>query len=188
MMRRHVLFIGMSMIFAGSWLLPQTPARAGSSPDACTLYTQADAAALFGQTVSDAIPRTTMFPAGESCRYAFNEKGDIYGIKVRISTSADIEEEGVNSSAADLMARQKEARQAGGHAAKTFRPVAGLGDDAFWNGTDLWVLQGDNLLIIQVHSVLTGSFKDMAEAGTAREEQDLELSQKAAQTVLSRLQ
>ncbi len=186
-MRRHVLYISMSMIFAGSWLLSQTPAWAGSSPDACALYTQADAAALFGQTVSDGIPRTTMFPAGESCRYTFTEKGDSYGITMRVSTSAAIEGEGINSSAADLMTRQKEARQAG-HAAKTFRPVAGLGDDAFWNGTDLWVLQGDNLLIIQVHSVLAGSFKDMAEARAAREEQDLELSQKAAQAVLPRLQ
>jgi hypothetical protein len=35
--------------------------------------------------------------------------------------------------------------------------------------------------------VLEGSFKDMASARKAREEQDLALSQKAAQTVLPRL-
>jgi hypothetical protein len=185
-MKRPVLFIFMTLAICGSWLLPQGPVRAGVSPDACSLYTQADAAALFGHAVSAGLPRTTMFPAGESCRYSFTAKGDSYGITVRISTSAALEEEGINSSAADLMTRQKQARKRG-HAAKTFRPVSGLGEDAFWNGTDLWVLQGDNLLIIKVHSLLAGSFKDMAEARKAREAQDLDLSQKAAQTVLPRL-
>jgi hypothetical protein len=128
-----------------------------------------------------------MFPAGESCRYSFTEKGDSYGITVRISTSAAIREEGINDSAADVMTRQKKARQAGGHAAETFRPVPGLGDDAFWNGSDLWVLKGDFLAVVTVHSVLEGSFKDMTSARKAREEQDLALSQKAAQTVLPRL-
>jgi hypothetical protein len=85
------------------------------------------------------------------------------------------------------MTRQKKARQAGGHATETFRPVPGLGDDAFWNGSDLWVLKGDALVVVTVHSVLEGSFKDMASARKAREEQDLALSQKAAQTVLPRL-
>jgi hypothetical protein len=177
----------MLLSIAGSWLLLQGPARAGALVDVCGLFTQVDAETLFGQTVSDGIARTTMFPAGESCRYSFTAKGDSYGITVRVSTSAAIEEEGINSSAADLMARQKEARKSG-HAAKTFRPLSGLGDDAFWNGTDLWVLQGEKLLIIQVHSVLAGSFKDMAEARKAREEQDLDLSKKAVQAILTRLQ
>ena len=186
-MRRHAVYIGLALSLVCSWLLPLTAARAGASSDACGLYTRADAEGLFGQTVSDGIARTTMFPAGESCRYSFTEKGDSYGITVRISTSSAIREEGINDSAADVMTRQKKARTAGGHAAETFRPLQGLGDDAFWNGTDLWVLQGDDLLIIKVHSVLEGSFKDMAAARKAREEQDLSLSQKAAQTVLPRL-
>ncbi len=186
-MRRPVLYVGLALALVCSWLLPQTSAQAGASPDVCSLFTRADAEGLFGQTVSDGIARTTMFPAGESCRYSFTEKGDSYGITVRISTSVAIREEGINDSAADVMTRQKKARKAGGHAAETFRPVSGLGDDAFWNGTDLWVLQGDDLLIIKVHSVLEGSFKDMTAARKAGEEQDLALSQKAAKTVLPRL-
>jgi hypothetical protein len=186
-MRRPLLFFGIALAFACSWLLPQISAGAGASPDACGLYTRADAEGLFGKTVSDGIARTTMFPAGESCRYSFTEKGDSYGITVRICTSAAIREEGINDSAVDVMTRQKKARKAGGHAAETFRPLQGLGDDAFWNGSDLWVLQGDALLIVTVHSVLEGSFEDMAAARKAREEQDLALSQKAAQTVLPRL-
>lgn len=186
-MRRHMVTIGLALAFACSWLLPPTSARAGAASDACGLYTRADAEGLFSQTVSDGVSRTTMFPAGESCRYSFTAKGDSYGITVRISTSAAIREEGINDSAADVMTRQKKVRQAGGHAAETFRFVQGLGDDAFWNGSDLWVLQGDALLIVTVHSVLESSFKDMTAARKAREEQDLALSQKAAQTVLPRL-
>jgi hypothetical protein len=179
------LSIGLALVCA--WFMTPTSARAGASADACGLYTRADAEGLFSQTVSDGISRPTMFPAGESCRYSFTAKGDSYGITVRISTSAAIREEGINDSAADVMTRQKKARQAGGHAAETFRPVPGLGDDAFWNGSDLWVLQGDTLLIVTVHSVLEGSFKDMTAARKAREDQGLALSQKAAQTVLPRL-
>lgn len=186
-MRRHLLYVGMTLACFCAWLLPQTSTLAGASPDACGLYTRADAEGLFGRTVADGIARTTMFPAGESCRYSFTEKGDSYGITVRICTSAAIREEGINDSAADVMTRQKKARKAGGHAVDTFRPLQGLGDDAFWNGRDLWVLQGDNLLIVTVHSVLEGSFEDMAAARKAREEQDLALSQKAARTVLPRL-
>jgi hypothetical protein len=186
-MRRQVIHIGLTLALACAWFLPPTSARAVASADACGLYTRADAEGLFSQTVSDGVARTTMFPAGESCRYSFTAKGDSYGITVRISTSAAIREEGINDSAADVMTRQKKARQAGGHAAETFRPVPGLGDDAFWNGSDLWVLQGDTLLIVTVHSVLEGSFKDMTAARKAREDQGLALSQKAAQTVLPRL-
>jgi hypothetical protein len=65
--------------------------------------------------------------------------------------------------------------------------VPGLGDDAFWNGSDLWVLRGDFLVVVTAHSVLEDSFKDMTAARKAREEQDLTLSQKAAQTLLPRL-
>lgn len=186
-MKKHVLNLGLILVFACSWLAPQPSALAESASEACRFYTRADAEELFKQSVSDGVARTTMFPAGESCRYSFTEKGDSYGITVRVSTSAAIREEGINDSAADVMTRQKTARKAGGHAADTFRPVPGLGDDAFWNSTDLWVLQGDDLLIIKVHSVLEGSFKDMAAARKARQEQDLALSQKAAQTVLPRL-
>jgi len=183
--KSRVLSIGLALVCA--WFMTPTLARAGASADACGLYTRADAEGLFSQTVSDGVSRTTMFPAGESCRYSFTAKGDSYGITVRISTSAAIREEGINDSAADVMTRQKKARQAGGHAAETFSPVPGLGDDAFWNGSDLWVLQGDALVVVTVHSVLEGSFKDMTAARKAREDQDLALSQKAAQTLLLRL-
>jgi hypothetical protein len=186
-MKRNVVFLGLALVYACAWFLPSASARAGASPDACGLYTRADAEGLFSQTVSDGVARATMFPAGESCRYAFTAKGDSYGITVRISTSAAIREEGINESAADVMTRQKKARQAGGHAAETFRPVTGLGDDAFWNGSDLWILQGDALLIVTILSVLEGSFKDMAAVGKAREEQNLALAQKAAKTLLLRL-
>jgi hypothetical protein len=186
-MQRRVLFAGTILALAYAWFLPPTSARAGASSDACGLYTRADAEGLFSQTVSEGISRTTMFPAGESCRYSFTAKGDSYGITVRISTTTAIREEGINDSVADVMSRQKKARQAGGHAAETYRPVPGLGDDAFWNGSDLWILQGDVLVVVTVHSVLEGSFKDMTAAKKAREDQDLALSQKAAQTVLPRL-
>lgn len=186
-MRRQLFPVGLALVLVCSWLLPQTTARAETSSNACGLYTKADAEELFSQTVSEGVARATMFPAGESCRYSFTEKGDSYGITVRTATTAAIRDEGINDSAAEVMARQKKARKAGGHAADTFRAVSGLGDDAFWNGTDLWVLQGNDLLIIKVHSVLEGSFKDMDSARKARQEQDLALSQKAAQTILPRL-
>lgn len=187
-MEKKISAVRLITLLACCFLLPQVSAIAETIPDVCGLYTQADAGELFNQTVSDGIARSTMFPAGESCRYSFTNKGDTYGVTVRIATTASISDEGMNSSAGDLMTRQKKARKAGGHAADTFHPETGLGDDAFWNGTDLWVLQGEYLLIIKVHSLLEGTFEDMASARTARQEQDLSLSHKVAKTILSRLQ
>jgi hypothetical protein len=93
-MKRRVLFASMVLACACAWFLPSTSVRAGAASDACGLYTRADAEGLFSQTVSDGVARSTMLPAGESCRYSFTAKGDSYGITVRVSTSAAIQEEG----------------------------------------------------------------------------------------------
>ena len=61
-------------------------------------------------------------------------------------------------------------------------------DGAFWEGTSLWVLEGDVLLIFKVNSVLEGSFESREALDEAKEAQNLELSLKAAETVLSRLE
>ncbi len=153
----------------------------------CGIYTQADAAQLFQVAVSPGISKPAMLPAGESCRYRFNQNGDVYGIQVRITDNAALQEEGVYDSVQDLMARQKQARQSNAYAAKRYREIPGLGDEAFWSGDDLWVRKGERLVMITVNAFLAGSFKDMEEAGTAKEEQNLSLAQQAAQVILPRL-
>lgn len=183
------------LLIAASLLLATLACQLTSLPEAlaenptgpCALFAREDAEQLFGHTVENGTLRTTMFPAGESCRYTFTEQGDSYGITVRIATSATIREEGMNDSAADLMTHQKQARQGTGHAAETFLELPGPGEEAFWNGTDLWSRDGEHLLIITVHAMLEGQFRDMASAGKALAEQNLALSLQAAETVLARL-
>ncbi len=168
--------------------LPQISAKAEEQSVACGLYTKTDAEGLLQQTVTDGVPHKTVMPAGDSCRYTYSKNGDIYSLKLRISSSAEIKDEGIQDSAADVMQRQEEARKNNPHAADKFQKIPNLGSDAFWGGEDLWVLQGDTLLIISVHSFLKGSFQDMDELKKAREQQDKDLSLQIAKTVLAKLQ
>jgi hypothetical protein len=168
-------------------LLPITATLAGEPLAACNLYTKADAEALFQQTVSDGVTRKTMLPAGHSCRYTYTVNGDSYSLQLRVSTNADITEEGINESTSDLMQRQEATRKNKAYAAKKFHQIQNLGTDAFWGGEDLWVLQDDTLLIISIHSFLKGSFKTMDEGHQAHEEQDKELSLQVAKSVLLKL-
>lgn len=162
-------------------------AGAAEPTGACGIYTQADASQLFQVTVSAGISKPAMLPAGESCRYRFDQNGDVYGVNVRITDDAALREEGVYDSVQDLMARQKQARQSNAYAAKKYREIPGLGDEAFWSGDDLWVRKGGKLVMIKVNSFLSGSFQDMEAAAAAKEEQNLSLAQQAAQVILSRL-
>ncbi len=82
---------------------------------------------------------------------------------------------------------RKPPRKNSANAAKNFQKIPSLGDDAFWNGSDLWLLQGETLIIISVSSPLEGSFKNMEALNKARAEQDLALSLKVAETILGRL-
>jgi len=188
-MKKNNIFFTMipAMVFAVVFSVFGASARAEESPVPCKLYAQADAEALFNETVSAGVKKTAMLPAGETCRYTFNKKGDVFGLTVKVSTTEAIREEGIHDSAEDVFHRQIEARKNGAHASKTFKEVQGLGHGAFWEGTSLYVLEEDVLLIITVRSVLEGSFNNREAMEAAHEEQNLALSLKVAETVLSRL-
>jgi hypothetical protein len=166
-------------------LFASAESKAGAIP--CDYYTKEDAQKLFGVLVSGPIQKKTSLPAGQSCRYTFPYKGGTCGLTLSISTTSDIAEEGLFESAKDQMERQKRTRMSHQHASKSFKAIPGLGDDAFWTGKTLWVLKGETLMIITVHSALEGSFPNRTAADQAKEEQDLALSQQIAATVLSRL-
>ena len=186
-MRKIATTVGFVLTCLFTGLMLDTSAWAASGADVCGIYTQADASALLQESVPDGVSRTTTFPAGDSCRYTFQKNGGSYGIQVRVCESAAIKEEGIYESAADVMTRQVRAHQAKNLADDKFRLIPNLGDEAFWNGTDLFARKGDTLLIIKVNAFLTGSFKDMQEANNAAMDQNLKLSQHIAETVLSRV-
>lgn len=162
-------------------------AAVDSPPKPCELFTRADAESLFATKVSDPVERVVAVPAGNSCRYSFSQKGGSFGITIRVSTSRQIQEEGIFQSVPDQMERQKKARRSSETASKTFLEIPGLGDDAFWNGTDLWMCKGDVLVIITVSSVMEGTFPGMEAAEKAKSEKNLAMSRQAAGTILSRL-
>jgi hypothetical protein len=159
----------------------------GQQLNACELFTRDDAGKILGTTVSAGVSRTTMMPAGQSCRYTYQQNGSTYGVTVRIATDSEIKEEGINDSARDLMSRQKKARTDHAYAATTFTEMTSLADDAFWNGTDLWVLKGSVLFIVKSNSYLSGTFKSKDEARKAAETKNLQFSLDIAKIVISRL-
>ncbi len=184
-MSRNILTVYTIIVLACLFQLTLT--HADEAPGACGLYTKTDAENLFKQTVTDGITHKTVMPAGESCRYTYTKNGDTYSLKIRVSNSDEIKSEGIQDSASDVMQRQEEARKNNQNAAKNFQKIPNLGTDAFWGGEDLWVLKDDTLIIISIHSFLSGSFKDMGELQKAREEQDMNLSLQVAKSVLTRL-
>jgi hypothetical protein len=113
--------------------------------------------------------------------------GSVYGVTLRITTDSEIKEEGFNDSAADLMSKQKKARAGHAYAATTFKEITGLSDDAFWNGTDLWVLKGRVLFIVKSNAYLSGTFKNKDEAKQAAETRNLQISLDIAKVVMSGL-
>ena len=104
-----------------------------------------------------------------------------------MSTSEAISEEGIFDSAKDVFERQVSARKANEKALKKFREIEELGDGAFWEGSSLWVLNNDVLLIVKVNSLLKGSFKDKEALDAAQEKQNFALSLVVAEIVLPRL-
>jgi len=153
----------------------------------CDLFTQADAEALFAVTVPEGVTRDAMTPAGKSCRYTFEKEGASYGLTLKICTTRAIAEEGIFDSASDVFERQVKARQGNAEAAKKFKKIEAFGEVALWEGTALWVLDGDVLLIITVRSPLDGSFESREAMDAAQEAKNLSLSLEVAETALSRL-
>ncbi|MBA3028405.1 MAG: hypothetical protein FP816_06270 [Desulfobacteraceae bacterium] len=187
MEKKHfVLFLVAAITWA--FVMPMSRVQAETATDACSLFTRGNAEILFKETVSEGISRDTTAPAGHSCRYSFNKKGGAYGIKVRVSTHTALQAEGIYASAAEIMERQKNARKASSYASKSFKEVPGHGDDAFWNGTDLWLIKGETLIIITVNAFLDIAAKDMATLEKAKEEKNYSLSLQAAETILSAIQ
>lgn len=164
------------------------PVSASATPDPCEIFTRQDAEVLFKEPVSEGKVREASLPAGIACRYSFKKGENVYGVTVRLSTSDAIVEEGIHESAKDVFERQVKARRSNEEASKKLIEIDDLGDGAFWEGTSLWTLKGDYLVIITVHSVLEGSFGSMDEMNAAQQEQDLALSVEVTGTVLERLE
>jgi hypothetical protein len=184
--KSHISVIILSFLLVVATFVTPKEAR-GQQPNACELLTRDDADKILGATVSAGVSRTTMMPAGQSCRYTYQMNGSVYGVTLRITTDSEIKEEGLNDSAADLMSKQKKARAGHAYAATTFKEITGLSDDAFWNGTDLWVLKGRLLFIVKSNAYLSGTFKNKDEAKQAAETRNLQISLDIAKVVMSGL-
>jgi len=177
-MRRTMVFLIAAALAAG---FLSVPAWGAEVPGPCGLFAQADAEALFNEPVSPGVSRETVAPAGKSCRYSFRKDGSVYGVTEEIAA------EGIFGSAGDVFSRQIGARTRHEEASKTFLEVGVPGAEAFWEGTALWVLKGEVLFLLTVHSPLAGSFKTMDEMNAAQEEQNLALARKAAVVIAGRL-
>jgi hypothetical protein len=170
-----------------AWLFPSTSVLGGNTPAACELYTKNEVETLLKYSVTEEISRKTVMPAGDSCHYFIKTRGETYSFKLRVSNSEEIKQEGIQSSAVDVMERQKRARMSNAQSAKKYRGISDLGTDAFWGGEDLWVLKDNTLLIISINAPVIGSFSNMDEMQLAREENHRELSIQVAKAVLAKL-
>lgn len=160
---------------------------AQDGPDACLVFTQADASGLMQESVSPGVARAVTSPAGNSCRYTYTKNGEHYGLSLVYCTDATIAEEGIHDSAADVMARQLRARKNSSHASSLLKIIPNMGDEAFWDGTALWMRKAGHLVRITPSPHLAGSFADMTAANAAMEEHSRELAIQAGEAILSRL-
>ena len=154
----------------------------------CELFTRQDAEALLKETITEERVLESHLPAGATCRYAYRKEGSTYDIRVKVATDRSIAEEGIHDSAKDVFDRQIKTRRSHEYASKKLREFDGIGEGSFWDGSSLWALQGANLVIVTVNSLLEGSFKSMDEMNAAKEEQNLAYSMEIMATVLKRLE
>lgn len=187
-MKKFVVVLGMALVVT-VFVIASGPLRVGAAGplDACSLLTKADAEALLNQASSSQKAGKVSAPAGNQCIYFFKKKGGTYSAKLKVSSSEEIKSEGIFKSARDVFDRQKKARMANAATAQKMRSVGGLGDEAFWNGYDLWVLKGGYLLTMLAQDHLAGSFKNTEAMDKARAEQDFNLSQRAASVILLKI-
>lgn len=156
-------------------------------PDPCALFTKQEADAIFKESMSGGQSGIGAMPSSKTCKYSFKKKGATYGVTIKLSTTQALKEEGFYSSAKDVFTRYKKARMSSGELANKMIMVQGLGDEAFWNGYDLWVVVGDYFLNIAASSFLDGSFKNTEEMEKQRYEQDLGLSRHVAEKAIEKL-
>ena len=183
-MKKSVFFSVISLFFV---CIMSITAHAAGAVDACSVFNKADAEALFNEKVTSQKAQKVSAPAGNMCTYFFKVKGSTYSVKLKISSSEEIKAEGIFMSARDVFDRQKKARMASADTSKKMRNIPALGDEAFWNGYDLWIVKANYVFVILAHPHLPGSFKSSETMEKAREQQDLNYSQKMAMTVLTKM-
>lgn len=185
MRRRFCLAVIATLVLSFSFLAGQV--LAGDGPDACLLFTQSDASALFQESVSPGVGRAATSPAGSSCRYSYAKSGSTYGLTLVYCTDATIAQEGIYESASDVMARQLRARKNSPTASALLEIVPNLADEAFWDGTALWMRKGGHLVRISPAPHLAGSFANMDAANKAKAERGRTLAVQAGEMILPRL-
>lgn len=164
------------------------PAVQAAGPiDACGIFTKADAESLFNAKAQSQKLEKVSAPAGNMCTYVFKIKGTTCVIKARVSSSGEIKAEKIFRSARDAFERQKKARMAGTDTAKKMRNIPALGEEAFWNGYDLWIIKADYLFVLLAQPHLEGSFATAEAMGKAREQQNFNYTQNMAMIILSKM-
>jgi hypothetical protein len=164
------------------------PAVHAAGPiDACGVFTKADAESLFNAKVQSQKVEKVRAPAGNICMYFFKINGTTCSIKARVSSSEEIKAEGIFRSARDAFERQKKARMASPDTAKKMRNIPALGEEAFWNGYDLWVIKANYLFVLLAQPYLQGSFAASEAMEKAREQQGLNYTQNMAMLILSKM-
>lgn len=184
-MKKSVIFSVVAVFF--TCMLGITAGHAAGPEDACAFFTKTDAESLLNAKVASQKSQKVSAPAGNLCTYNFKIKGSTYSVKIKLSSSEEIKAEGIFASARDVFDRQKKARMASADSAKKMRMIPALGDEAFWNGYDLWMVRANHLFVILAHPPLPGAFPSSDAMEKAREAQDLSYSQKAAIAILSKM-
>ena len=164
------------------------PAVHAAGPvDACSIFTKADAESLFNAKVQSQKLERVSAPAGTMCTYIFKIKGTTCVIKLRLSSSGEIKAEKIFESPRDVFERQKKARMANPDTARKMQIVPALGEEAFWNGYDLWVIRADQLFVLLAQPRLEGSFPTSEAMAKAREQQNFNYTRNMAMMILSRM-
>ena len=184
-MKRSVLLSIVVICFVSFLVAPAV--HAAGPVNACGIFTKSDAESLFNAKAQAQKLEKVSAPAGNLCAYAFKVKGTTCVIKVRVSSSEEIKAEKIFKSARDAFERQKKARMANPDTAKKMRNIPALGEEAFWNGYDLWIIKANYLFVLLAQPYLQGRFATSEAMEKAREQQNLNYTQNMAMLILSKM-
>jgi len=154
---------------------------------ACGILTKADVETVFSHTVGEGQSGKGSMPASTSCKYTYKKNGATYGVTLKLAETDAVKQEGFFASAQDVFARQQKARMSSEQTARSMKVIPNLGDEAFWNGYDLWVVKGSYCVVITASAFLGGTFRSSEDMAKARSEQDQALAVAITKILLAKL-
>lgn len=145
--------------------------------DPCVFITKSDAEAIAGGPMNEPLQDESQDPAGKSCRYFSTQESNLSrAVEIQVLESDNLKMSLYGWPADEYFSHFKAGHK---NAGDDFEQLQGLGDDAYWWGSNVFVLKGKYVLMVSARGFGSG--------GEDTEAKNKEATIKAAHIAVGRL-